>query len=51
MTCKNARVRILREDGIVMRDDGETGKNAGYEEKLSYIKYKYKENPAEFINK
>lgn len=49
MNCKNASVRIVREDGIVMRDDGETGKNAGYEENLSYIKYKYKENPAEFM--
>jgi len=49
MTCKNARVQIVREDGVVMRDDNETGKNAGYEENLSYIKYKYKENPAEFM--
>lgn len=49
MTCQNARVRIVREDGTVMRDDNEFGKNAGYESTMSYLKYKYKENPAEFI--
>jgi len=49
MTCKNERVQIIRENGVVMRDDNETGKNAGYEETLSYMKYKYKENPADFM--
>lgn len=49
MNCKNARVRIVREDGTVMRDDNKIGKDAGYEKSLSHIKYKYKENPAEFL--
>lgn len=49
MTCRNARVKIVREDNEIMRDDNVSGINAGYEEKTAYIKNEFKKNPSVFL--
>lgn len=49
MICKNARIKIVRDDGVVMRDDDKNDKNAGYEKKLNDLRYEYKADPIGFF--
>lgn len=34
LSCPNARVKIIRQDGIIMRDDFKNNKNTGEEERI-----------------
>lgn len=51
MTCKYSKVKITREDGIIMRNDWSNTHtvNSGYERKYSEMIYEYKENPIAFL--
>lgn len=51
MTCKYSKVKIVREDNVVMRDDyqNKDGINAGYDSKYRNFKYRLTNNPATFL--
>lgn len=34
LSCPNARVKIIRQDGIIMRDDFRNNKNTGEEDRI-----------------
>lgn len=34
LSCPNARVKIIRQDGIIMRDDFKNNKNTGEEDRI-----------------
>lgn len=51
LSCPNARVKIIRQDGVIMRNDFKNDKNSGEKDKLWAYKRMLERNGIELFEK
>lgn len=51
LSCPNARVKIIRQDNVIMRNDFENDKNSGEEDKMWAYKRMLERNGIELFEK
>lgn len=51
LSCPNARVKIIRQDGIIMRDDFKNNKNTGEKDRILAYKRMLDRNGIELFEK